>query len=1242
MLRRVAETPRALAARRVIEPGATLGDRFIVERKLGAGGMGQVFAVFDPERQTRVAAKVLGWLSAESIAQIKHEFRVAEAIVHENLVRLHELFSDRDLWFFTMDLVDGVMLPVLLGREPSRRRAPGFLREIFRQLAVALNALHATSMIHRDLKPSNFLLTRAENRVVLLDFGLARPPDLGERGDRAGTPMYMAPEQALGEAPTEAADWYSFGVVLHEALTGQLPVARRTPGAPMDAPDGLGELCGRLLALDPNDRPSGTEVLQALGHERRERGRRSTNELKTGLIGREDELAALQSALARTRAGVPAVVRVTGTSGIGKSVLLQRFAEIARGQGALVLRGRCRERESIAFKAVDGLVDCLIRLFESLPEQEVVQLLPPSIGDLTVVFPALGAVPAVARLKHPQLVADRGIRRQLAVAAFVELIARLRRRAPLVICLDDAQWSDRESALLLAPLLRVTDAGPLLLVISERGGANNPGPLVEALYGDGSPSLPTLENVALGPVSEASGEQIALAMLDVPSVDRVGVARRISREARGHPLFIAELAHTAGLRDQLDRPSPSTLTDLLAARMEPLSSMARRFLQVVSVAGGPVARGLVRRATGVSLADAHQVVDLLRSKHLLRSDGLTDADAVDTHHDRVREIVLRRLTDGERRLSHLHLARTLEADPGTALNQLAAHFEAAGELEKAGSYWLAAADAAMRSLAFAKAADLYQKALEHAQLSIDDRRIVLRKQAEALVHAGRGVAAAEVFLDLASHAPADESLELRRAAAEQLLLAGHFERGMSAIDEVLTAVGMSRARRAPAALAALAIGRLRLRARGLRHMVRREETVRRIELARLDASWTIACSLGSLDFLRGAEFQSKHLLTALKAGEPKRLLRALTLEVAFAATPGPGSKRRTERLLKIADELAEKTSDDSAASLRSLTCGIAAYLQSHLPEAQKYLEEAIYLLSRRSAGAVWEMVTAQRFLVACLFFLGKIRRLCEFIPPLLAEAEHNGNLYGTMCFRAGYSTLAWLAGDSVDAARAHLERARAEWDVGSFQLSHFNLLLGEVFTDLYAGDGLAAHRRIERGWSETMKAQLHRIAILRVQGHHLRGALTLTASVEAQRRRQFSQARDLRTLARKLARRLARENVHRAGPLACSLTAAIEHADGAHEEAGSLLRKAISGFEEQGMRLFAAASRARLGALLAGDEGALLREGAYVAFRDEAVADPSRMIDVMAPGFDALAERSPGPGTTAGPRTSTGTLAGAD
>ena len=1201
------------AEHRGVTTGAVLVERFEIEQKLGEGGMGHVFAAFDRERKARVAVKFLGRLTPQSISQMKREFRTASELVHPNLVRLHELFSDGVEWFFSMELVVGTTLTKLF---PEPRRGSERLRSIFFQLADALSELHRAGTIHGDLKPSNFIIAEGD-RVVLLDFGLSRPLGLSPHGEFAGTPAYMAPEQAMGEALTEAADWYSFGVVLYEALTGELPLRKPSSVRLKPAPEDLAALCLRLLSIQISARPGADAILALLGSGVSEPGRYSTApppSRRPMLFGRMTELSALRGALSRTEQGASELVLVHGPSGIGKTALVEHFVAHARSEGATVLVGKCRERESMGYKAVDGLIDDLVALIDGATDEEAAALLPEDVGALTILFPGLRAASALERAATGQLLSlDQAVVRQRAVEAFRTLLKAIRARGKLVIWIDDLQWSDRESALLLGRAMGGADPVPFLLVGSYRDDAAVMAPLLSALLADPALAMPPPTEVAICPLDPHDAERLALELLPAAVEGARAVAGRIAREAAGHPLFIAELSY-ASREPSVSPRIAGSLVDLVAQRVAALPENARTLLETAAVAGTPLTQGVLRETQALAPAEAQEAIDVLRANRLARSTGLREDDTVDIHHDRIREIVVVGLSDADRRRHHLALARALGARPETKPEVLANHYQGAGDVERANRYWLAAADQAVRALAFEYAAELYERVAEQVGLTAIERREIRIRRAEALAYAGKGPAAANVYLATAPACLRGQALELRRLGAEQLLLSGHLAHGLGIIEQVLDETGLRRSRGGRRALLSIAAGRAMVRLRGLGHRARGEREIPREELVRVDAAWTISCSLSVVDFVRGAEFQTKHLLLALRAGEPRRVLRALTLEVAYAATSGVGSERRTARLLAIAEQLAQGTGDDGAIGLLCVSRGIAAYLQERLEDAVTHFEEALSIFTTRSSGAVWEMLTVQRFLNASLFFLGRMRLLAETVPRQLAEAEGKGNIYASMCFRTAYSWPAWLSSGNVDEARRQLAKARQEWPTTEYQLAHANMLVGDTHVDFYAGDDQRPILRIREEWPRIEASQILRIAILRVQLRQLRAAAAVAAAAAEDARGNATVARELRKEARKYAKLVARERVRRAAPMAALIHAALDRAEGDVASARRHLEDAVAGFERQGLRLFAAAARVRLGELTPGAEGVRLSSDGLDAFRAEGIIDPRRMVAMLSPG----------------------------
>ncbi len=343
--------------------------RFRLAGRIGAGGMGVVYRALDTERNRLVALKTLSHCSPDMIVRLKNEFHALADLSHPNLVHLHELYSEHGHWFFTMELLEGSTflehVRALPGSAAATSWDEGRLRDALAQLASGLLALHEAHKVHRDIKPSNVLVTGA-GRVVLLDFGLVSdvspvPDETLETNefDIVGTFDYMAPEQCSSPQVGPEADWYSVGVLLYEALTGERPFTGRPlevlmrkahvePPPPRrlqpSAPEDLSALCAALLAIEPGERPRGPEVLERLGAGAAARPSRRVAPAPP-FVGREAELRLLEQAFARSRAGAASVF-VHGESGVGKSALVRAFRRhvAATAPEGLILAGRCYER----------------------------------------------------------------------------------------------------------------------------------------------------------------------------------------------------------------------------------------------------------------------------------------------------------------------------------------------------------------------------------------------------------------------------------------------------------------------------------------------------------------------------------------------------------------------------------------------------------------------------------------------------------------------------------------------------------------------------------------------------------------------------------------------------------------------------------------------------------------------------------------------------------------------------------
>ncbi|MEV0330768.1 serine/threonine-protein kinase [Micromonospora echinospora] len=263
----------------MLHPGQRLGDRYRLDARIGAGGMGEVWRAVDVLLDRAVAVKAMLPDVADDpdfARRFLIEAKAMASVNHPAVASIHDYGHSDGLTFLVMEFVDGQSLSQILARHG--RLSPADTMHLVAQAADGLQAVHECGIVHRDVKPAN-LLVRPNGSLLITDFGISRRHDaslLTASGAVLGTPTYLSPEQVLGRPATALSDVYSLGLAAYECLTGQRPFTgdnpyaialQRVQSVPRalgdDVPQPVRAVVERALATEPADRWPSAAALAA-------------------------------------------------------------------------------------------------------------------------------------------------------------------------------------------------------------------------------------------------------------------------------------------------------------------------------------------------------------------------------------------------------------------------------------------------------------------------------------------------------------------------------------------------------------------------------------------------------------------------------------------------------------------------------------------------------------------------------------------------------------------------------------------------------------------------------------------------------------------------------------------------------------------------------------------------------------------------------------------------------------------
>jgi predicted ATPase/tRNA A-37 threonylcarbamoyl transferase component Bud32 len=736
--------------------------RYTVLKRVGEGGKGVVFKARDTVLNRVVAIKMLknAVTGEEAYSRFMTEAQAVAKLDHPNIVSIHDIGKEDEKQFFVLEFVDGESLRDLMHTYPEGKCDVQTVLRIGLDICSALQYAHSQEVLHRDIKPENVMITK-DGTAKLMDFGLAKmvgQPQMTQEGVIVGTVAYVAPEAALGKGADARSDLYSFGAVLYEALSGKPPFPGDDPikiifghihDHPVSlaklnpkAPQALCDCIMKLLEKDPEKRyQSGEELLKVLREISEEFLRetlmpghkpgivvpcpRPVAAREVQLIDRVEEINLLRGAVDRTVQGEGGLVFLHGEAGIGKTRLARELRAYARLRRMQVLYGRCP-----ALFSMDGVPPYVLwsevlrdYLHATSPEQlyKVVGFYPAEVAKLVPELrQRLPAIPQSLPI-GPEHERDR------LFEAVTQCITNVSKESPLLVVLDDLQWADQSSLLLMHYLTRDIHKSPLLILGAYRKtdvDEKHPlSPILTELNRERLFQSVRLERMSFNDISEMI-KQI-LGQDDVPKE----FCELVYEKTRGNPFFAEEVIKSLkeeeiiyrvgdkwALKDVSKIEFPANVKSILKARIGRLDEDCQNVLTLASFVGNDFTFEAINAITGLEENKVLELAEKILKTGLLKEREIRGEEVFSFADMLVRDVVYEEVSHFRRKKLHGVVGVALEKVYGRKIGEhfgeLAAHFLESGDKGKALDYFSKAGEMAAKIYANSEAASYFQSALK--------------------------------------------------------------------------------------------------------------------------------------------------------------------------------------------------------------------------------------------------------------------------------------------------------------------------------------------------------------------------------------------------------------------------------------------------------------------------------------------------------------------------------------------------
>jgi tetratricopeptide (TPR) repeat protein/tRNA A-37 threonylcarbamoyl transferase component Bud32 len=736
--------------------------RYAVLKKLGEGGKGVVYKARDTVLNRVVAIKMLksAVTSEEAYSRFMREAQAVGKLNHPNIVSIHDIGKEGDKQFFVLEFIDGMSLRELMGTYPEGKCDTQTVLRASIDVCNALQYAHSQGVLHRDVKPENILITQ-EGTAKLMDFGLAKmlgQPSITQDGIIVGTVAYVAPEIALGKGADARSDLYSLGAVIYEMVTGKSPFPGEDPvkiifshihDYPVSpsrlnpkVPQALSECIMKLLGKEPAKRyQSAADLLKVLrdiaeGFLREAYvpvhkpaivvpAARPSAVKEVQLIDRVEEMTILREAVDRTVRGEGGLVFLYGEPGIGKTRLSRELGAYARLRGMQVLYGRCP-----ALFRMDGVPPYILwkevikdYLEVCTPEQlyRVIGFYPSEVSKLVPELKQkLGAVPQSLPL-NPEQERDR------LFEAVTQFISNISKETPLLVVLDDLQWTDPSSLLLLHYLARGVYREPLLLLGAYRDtDIDETHPLSPVLAELNRERL--LKSAQLKRMSFDDVSEMIKHILEQDDVSKE-FCELVYEKTRGNPFFVEEVIKSLMEEEVIYREEdkwkikevsriefPKTVKSVIKKRVSRLDEECQNVLTMASFVGNDFSFEAICGVTGFEEDKLLELMEKMLKTGLVKERVIRGEDMYCFADIIVRDVVHEEVSHLRHKKLHSVVGNALEKVYAKKidehLGELAYHFLEGSDKDKALDYFLKAGEKAQKIYAHNEAFSYLQHALE--------------------------------------------------------------------------------------------------------------------------------------------------------------------------------------------------------------------------------------------------------------------------------------------------------------------------------------------------------------------------------------------------------------------------------------------------------------------------------------------------------------------------------------------------